>query len=183
MTEFGEFWVCKMRTAFERMDEDQDGVLREKDFNLMADRFIAAKGLTGNNAQGVKDYYINEIWGKYFKSCTGTDTSTSDDFVENLKRQGKKNILATTDEIHSRYFEAIDTNKDGVIQLAEFTAYFEILGIDPKYAKQAFDSVDADKDGNISRCEFISAGNDFFNMEDSGNAGDYFFGPPMVVKN
>jgi len=175
--EFGDFWIRKMKTFHDRIDADRDGLLTEKDFILMAERFSKVGNLDEKGAQEIKEYFINEIWIKYFKSSTGGDSSTADDLIENLKRHGKKSILATTYDIHSRYFNAIDTNKDGVIRMSEFSVYSSILGYDSQYTKEAFDSLDVDHDGVISRDEFISGGNDFFNEEIEGSPGAHFFGP------
>jgi len=165
-----------MRTCFKRLDADQSGTISGKDFNLIAVRFNEIGGLTGDAAQAMKDYYTNEIWKKYFKEPE-KDESTEQSFINNLKKVGKKDILATTNDIHARYFLNADHNKDGLLALEEFIKYYYILGLDASLAKESFDAIDTNKDGFISRGEFITAGNDFFNSEHETKSGGLLFGP------
>jgi len=118
--DFGEHWHQKIRTLFHRLDVTHSGTLSAEDFNLMAERFNEVGGLTGEAAQEMRDYYKNEIWLKYFKA-PDSDSSTLESFTNNLKQVGKKNLLATTNDIHNRYFTNIDQDNDGQISLEEFT--------------------------------------------------------------
>jgi len=175
-SEFGAHWERKMRTCFHRLDADHSGRISEADFNLIAERFNEIGGLTGEAAQEMRDYYTKEIWLKYFKEPE-VNESTENSFISNLQKQGKKNILATTNDIHNRYFTNTDLNHDELISLDEFTKYFKILGIGAEFAKDSFDAIDTNHDGNISRGEFITAGNDFFGGEADHKPSDLFFGP------
>jgi len=40
-----EFWVRKMKTYFQRIDFDKDGVITQKDFEGMAERFVEREKL------------------------------------------------------------------------------------------------------------------------------------------
>jgi hypothetical protein len=143
---------------------------------LIAERFNEIGALTGDAAQEMKDYYVNEIWLKYFK-CPDADESTLEAFINNLKLVGKKNILSTTNDIHNRYFTNIDQDNDGLATLEDYTKYFYVLGIAAEFAKESFDAIDHNHDGYISRGEFITAGNDFFGGEGDHKGSDLFFGP------
>jgi Ca2+-binding EF-hand superfamily protein len=155
---------------------NKNGKIEADDFMQIAERFIEVGHLTGEAAQEMRDYYNKEIWLKYFKQRDGKD-ATADSFVSNLKHQGKDVILATTNDIHNRYFADIDTDDDGLIQPGEFIKYFYILGIDEEKAKQAFKALDTNNDGVISHGEFVTAGNDFFTSDEEGKPSDLFFGP------
>jgi Ca2+-binding EF-hand superfamily protein len=174
--EFGPHWERKIRTCFHRLDVNHSGTISEEDFFQIADRFNEVGHLTGDAAQEMRDYYKNEIWIKYFKLPDASE-STAESFIEGLKKQGKKNILATTNDIHNRYFTDIDSNHDDLIDLDEFTKYFYILGISAEDAKVSFEALDINHDGHISRGEFIMAGNDFFGGEGEQKSSDLFFGP------
>ena len=57
------------------------------------------------------------------------------------------------------FFDAIDTDNDGVISSKEFGVLLQSYGIDPTVAPEAFDGgLDKNKDGIISRSEFMEAG-------------------------
>jgi Ca2+-binding EF-hand superfamily protein len=165
-----------MRTCFNRLDVNQSGAISEEDFNLIAERFNEIAGLKGEAAQEMKDYYTKEIWLKYFK-CPDSNESTLESFVNNLKLAGKKNILATTNDIHNRYFTNIDQDNDDAATLEDYTKYFYVLGIGAEFAKASFDAIDTNHDGFVSRGEFITAGNDFFSGEGDHKGSDLFFGP------
>jgi len=173
---FGDFWVRKVHNFHQRLDVDKDGRLSEADFNLIADRLNKQAGLSGKDAQDTKDYFTNSIWKVYFNS-TGGDSASSEEWIELLKRDGKKNILATCFNIFNRYFQAIDTDRNGNISLKEFTRFFHILGMNEDLAKQSFVALDTNKDGTISRAEFVHSAAEFFTEENEGNASDLFVGP------
>ena len=66
-------------------------------------------------------------------------------------------------------FDAIDTNGDGGIEVAEFTAYFTSLSVT--------DAAIANHDGSLSREEFAAFGNEFFLSQDVNSPSRFFFGP------
>lgn len=165
-----------MRTCFKRLDANQSGTMSKEDFDMIAARFIEVGGLTGVAAEAIRDYYTNQIWKIYFK-LPNSDESTCDAFIENLKHNGKKAILATTNDIHARYFDNMDHEHKGRVGLDAFTKYFYIMGIDAAFAAESFKAIDVNHDGFISRAEFIQAGNDFFGGEHPHKTSDLFFGP------
>jgi len=75
-------------------------------------------------------------------------------------------------------FDAVDTNADGGIEVAEFTAYFTSLGLtDAAFAKTVFEAMDANHDGSLSRDEFAAFGTEFFVGQDAASPSRHFFGP------
>jgi Ca2+-binding EF-hand superfamily protein len=174
--QFGPHWERKIRTCFTRLDANKSGKISAEDFMLIAERFNEVGHLTGAAAQEMKDFYTNEIWLKYFKA-PDADESTCESFIHNLRTLGKKMILATTNDIHNRYFTNIDQDNDGLLSLEDFKKYFYVMGIGAEFAKATFDAIDANHDGQVSRGEFITAGNDFFGGEQDHKGSDIFFGP------
>jgi len=177
MEEFGSFWRNKMLTVFTRLDLDQNGLITERHWTGVAERFIKVAHLTGDKAERARHFFSEEIWDIYFKPSNPDAQPTSDVFIENLKKQGKTKLLAFKNKNHQQHFDAIDTDADGFIQLKELQVFFGVLGINEDLAKEAFNSMDTNHDGVISRGEFITAGNDFFIQENPGYPGDLFFGP------
>ena len=49
-----DFWVRKMKTYFQRIDFDKDGAITQKDFEGMADRFVAREKLDDERGKELK---------------------------------------------------------------------------------------------------------------------------------
>jgi hypothetical protein len=164
-----------MKTCFHRLNANQSGVIEEVDFDVFPERFNEVGGLTGEHAQEMVEYYKG-VWTTFFKAQDKTE-ATFESFIENLRTQGKKGILAAVNDLHNRYFTNTDHNNDDIMELEDFTKYFYILGINADMAKETFEAIDSNNDGHISRGEFITAGNDFFTGEHEHKASDLWYGP------
>ena len=49
-----DFWIRKMKTYFQRIDFDRDGVITQKDFEGMAERFVQREKLSGARGKELK---------------------------------------------------------------------------------------------------------------------------------
>ena len=74
-------------------------------------------------------------------------------------------------------FDIIDSNNDGVISVHEYTVFFQIYNIDPKYVAEAFQAIDTDKNGVISRDEFVAAYQECASGTDESHPSQHMFGP------
>jgi len=61
-----DFWVRKMKTYFQRVDFDKDGVITQKDFEGMAERFVKREKL--DDARG------KELKTKLLQASTSVST-------------------------------------------------------------------------------------------------------------
>lgn len=59
-----DFWKRKMRTYFKRIDFDGDGIITQKDFVGMADRFIKMGDLKEGDAKNLMAKVIQVQSGK-----------------------------------------------------------------------------------------------------------------------
>jgi Ca2+-binding EF-hand superfamily protein len=176
MSKFGEHWQRKMKTAFKRFDADGDGFLTKNDLDTIADNIIRAGHFTGSQADEIRKNYM-DIWEKYFIQKIESDAASYEVFLTNLKIHGKSDLGLTAKLHHNLWFEAVDTNKDDLIQLQEFIVYFGAIGINEEIAKEAFKALDTNHDGVLSREEFITAGQNFVSLEEPSFPADLFFGP------
>jgi Ca2+-binding EF-hand superfamily protein len=174
-TEFGDFWVRKVRNFHNRFDANRDGRISQADFDLIADRLITTAGLQGREADDTRKYFTNEIWKVYYNASG--ESASIDDFVDNLIATGKKEIVAMCFNLFNRFFKAIDTNRSGLISLKEFTRFLYIIGMSEELAQDSFAALDTNGDGVISRGEFIHGSAEYFTEEFEGNPSDVMFGP------
>ena len=52
-------------------------------------------------------------------------------------------------------FHVLDINEDGFIDFEEWTAHYQIGGIDTAHARASFDAIDTNHDQKISEEEFV----------------------------
>jgi len=175
MAEFGDHWTRKLRTYFKRFDKDGDGVLTEKDFRMIGDNIIKVGQITGARADEIRRKYA-EMWARYYQPVSTSGAATCEEMIANLKKVEKKEMRAVATEQFNLLFDIIDTNQDGCIQLEEFTTYYNIVGVSEQFARKSFDALDTNHDGVLSRDEFVTAGLDFFTLEEPSLPADLFYG-------
>jgi len=176
MSEFGAHWERKMRTAFIRFDVDGDDLITRNDFTRIAENIIKTGQFIGSEADDIRKNYL-ELWEKYFKSQTGGKVGSLEEFLANLRSYGKSDLLLVATEQFSIFFDAVDTNKDDLIQLKEFIDFYNSIGISEELAKESFKALDTNHDGVLSREEFVTAGKDFVSLEEPSFPADMFYGP------
>ncbi len=85
-----------------------------------------------------------------------------EDIMNSTERVALDHLESIVREQYGWYFEAIDTNQDGVIQWREFETFFKIIRVDTAQAKESFEAIDTNKDGVLSKDEFIAAAVEFY---------------------
>lgn len=173
-----EFWARKMRTYFDRIDFDKDGVITRSDFEGMADRFIESERLDPGRGKELKDKLI-QVWDKYLSGVGHGNAITEPEFVSSMKKlkNNSGELRGTIEGPLPLFFGAIDANSDGMIQESEYALLFEILGIDSSLASASFKAIDTNNDGLLSLAEFVEAGIEFFLGEDETEPSRLFWGP------
>jgi len=174
-----EFWLQKMGTYFVRIDIDRDGVITKKDFDQMADRFIAEGSLSAERGQALRESLF-AVWEKFWHHLGGEDREKIEksQFVDAMKQivacPNAKEILKAPLPF---FFAAVDANEDGQISEGEYSTFFKCIGIKADLAGTSFKAIDANNDGQLSMDEFVDAGMEFFTGEDTSNDTKYFWGP------
>jgi Ca2+-binding EF-hand superfamily protein len=171
-----DFWVRKIKTYFQLFDYDKDGVITQKDFEGIAHGFVEFGKLDETKAKEFASQ-LNKLWTKFMEGHQG-EALTEDMLIATLKKQ-----KADPDHVQRQVapltvaFNAIDTNADGIVQVEEYEAFFQILGRDKSTAPATFKAIDTNNDGAISLDEFVTAGVDFFISEDENSPSKLFWGP------
>lgn len=171
-------WVKRMEQFFTQSDFNKDGYLSIEDFDMWSDNLekeakadpkILKKARQANR----------ELW-----ESTGLKPGvllTKEQFIENMAEvavvqragfdEGKESIFYN---MIDSVFDAVDTNRDGYLQLSEYELMMKVSNFDADTAKILFNVIDTNHDGKLSRNELRESNVKFwFTPNDSLVAGLY----------
>ena len=122
---------------------------------------------------------VSQVWNEFHKgAATDGKSLTQDQLIASiLKRRTDPKFTEALKQFMTLEFHEIDVNKDGFIQLDEYTIMFKFRGIDAAHAPASFAAIDTNNDGVISLDEFLWAIVDFFTGEDEKSPSRLFWGP------
>ena len=119
-----------------------------------------------------------QFWDDYFSKMAEAGPITLDVFVEGHKKYGKEGFRKLIDMFYSIFFDSVDLDNKGFINLDKFTIYFSvIMGMDSKMAAETFEVIDTNGDGKMTREEYLAAADDFFISDDENSPFSVFWGP------
>jgi len=159
------------------MDMNGDGVITAKDYELMADRWIEAGQLGEDDSRELRAG-LNKVYRRSVHP-DGHDTSFENALMQ-AKTCSKNEMCALNTPYFAKFFPIMDTNNDGFIDEKEFSVFFKVMRSDDEAARNTFKRLDTNHDGKISKEEFMAAGNNFFTLEEEGDASDEMWGPLVV---
>ena len=150
-----------MKTYFQVMDVNQDGVLSLSDYEQVANRLIQQqKDLS-------KSEEIHEVFRSLFHNFVAGGNPEKNDQVdiETFLTNAAKAVSSMQSapdagrKKNEVFFDFVDTNASGMISQEEYRKYLAIYsGSDnSNRADQAFASIDLDGNNLISRNEFVEA--------------------------
>ena len=152
-------WISKMRTYFQVMDVNQDGVLSLSDYEQVANR------LTQQQKDSSRSEEIYQIFRSLFHNfVAGGDSEGNQQVdVEAFLANAAKAVssMQSAPEAGRKknevFFDFIDTDSSGVISQKEYRNYLTIYSGGDNFdrADQAFASMDLDGDNRITRDEFV----------------------------
>lgn len=175
----------KLRLRFALLDTDGDGSLSREDFELVTLRVCAAFG----HLPGSADY--DRVLGAYLKVwerlCAELEHDPYEgcsmpEFLDACDRALLAPAVSDLPQLHDLdlvdlVFDIADADQNGVIDLAEFTAWMHAYGVGARATVEAFDLLDSDHDGVLSRDEMMQAAEEFYSAVDPLVAGNWLFGP------
>lgn len=174
-----DFWQRKMLTHFKRMDLNGDGFVSRCDFKGLI-KCLANKAKLSEQRAFLMQRCAIQLWEDFW--CCGEDKGFDyclppEEFVElmvNLHRltDSKKQL----EEPLSLIFGVLDLDGNGLINLKEWTVYYEALGLSEKDAIESFEHCFEGKQ-EVSKVEFISVGQSFFTSTDERHPSRLMWGP------
>ncbi|MEQ8471125.1 MAG: EF-hand domain-containing protein [Marinoscillum sp.] len=164
------------------MDRNQDGILSELDFDLIAQR--ASENQDKSREGELHKRIIAASTQKYFQRLVEAVELEGDhidlrqwlDFFNRLSKEEEQETEAVVQFFLEFFFGVFDVNKDGFISLYEYMELFQIFGLPVSKTKEAFNQVDANADGQISRYELMDAIEVYLTSDDKTEKGNLVFG-------
>ena len=173
-------WVKRMEEFFIQSDLNKDGHLSIEDFDMWSDNLErevkAAPELLEKSRRGTHEFWVS----------AGLNPGvflTKDQFIDNMSElSAAENARLEKGEEPLFFkwmdavFDAVDTNRDGYLQLDEYEKMMKAGNFDTGTAKIVFDMIDTNHDSKLSRQELKDHNIRFwFTPDDPKAAG--LFGP------
>jgi Ca2+-binding EF-hand superfamily protein len=161
--------------VFNAMDVDSDGYLVEADFQALADRWTAIRGLPeGSEGHARLSAFMLGWWATLLAASELDDKITLDGVLRVVDKLGgmSESVIGTADAM----FENIDENSDGRISRDEYRQLIETWNGRPTDTDEIFPLLDADGDGYLSKAEFEQLWLDFWVGDDPDAPGTWVFG-------
>ncbi|MHA7958302.1 EF-hand domain-containing protein [Streptomyces sp. L500] len=141
------------RRVFAMMDADGDGVVSAREYLSRVDRTVQAAGRTEDDplvvvarAEGRK------VWAEM--DADGDGKLTFDEYDAWAGAGTFDNVCRP---VLGSLFDLADTDGDGALDKAEFTALRTALNNPPGNAAAAFDALDTDGDGRVGRDAYLAS--------------------------
>jgi Ca2+-binding EF-hand superfamily protein len=172
-----EFQRRKVRTVFDAMDADGNGVLERDDFVALTVRWTGVRNWPPASAEHRRLTAIMMGWWSTLEAAAGP---------ERPGRVSLDDVLGVVDRLvrdpapvavtAAAMFEAVDENGDGGISPAEYRQLMETWTGHPVDAGETFRLLDRDGDGSVSLAEFTTAWQEFWTGDDPAEPGSWLFG-------
>jgi Ca2+-binding EF-hand superfamily protein len=172
----------KLNRMFDALDVNRDGVIRREDFDHRVAEVARINGWPDDAPQLAEYRRVSlEQWEGL---VTMADANEDREVTREELLQSAEVFL--NDRVSVRtyargdvqlLFDAMDTDRDGKVTLAEYRRYLEVCGVDASAADAFFAHVDLDENGRLSRREMSDAVEEYLLGEDPTTPGNFLFGP------
>ena len=167
----------KIAGVFGAMDVDGDGFLEKEDFEALAKRWTAVRGLPAASPDHARLTEIMMGWWETLLAASDLDRdnkATLDEVLLVVDRLPE--MLDAVKGTAAAIFEAVDENGDGLISATEYRQLIETWNGRPADTDAIFHRLDLDGDGYLSREEFTALWVEFWAGDDPTSPGTWVFG-------
>ncbi|MEM9894853.1 MAG: EF-hand domain-containing protein [Bacteroidota bacterium] len=172
----------KIRRFFNLLDFDRNGVIEREDFVGIAENLCLLLDIDEGSPQFhalMKKF--NGNWDRFNFFVSNNDEKAT---WEHFKKFADGVIVNGDEVLFNVYvenfvgelFDNFDVDKDGTIDIEEFTDLYVDYRIEVRYAAKAFRNLDRDKNDSISRSELIGAVQEYFRSNNPDAPGNWLFG-------
>jgi Ca2+-binding EF-hand superfamily protein len=141
------------RLVFAMLDADGDGIISKDEYFARAERVTLATGRTHDDPLVVAARRAGErAWTSMDANGDGGVT-----FDEYAAWAGAEAFDTVCKPVLGALFDLVDTDKDGALDLPEFTMLRTALGNPVSNIKSAFAALDTNGDGHISRDDYLAS--------------------------
>lgn len=175
-----EFIKRKMTLAFYKFDVTKDGIVNQEDFDLYGQKTAEYLGFAADSVQ-YKEVASNvaSIWDSYFKPADLNKDGkvTLDEWLSSIEEFAKvENAREIALERNRKFFDTLDLDGNGIIDLKEYKAFVVPMGVPEQMAEFAFSKLDLDGNGQITRDKFSQYLRDYYRSDDPNAVGNWFYG-------
>ncbi|BAJ26736.1 MULTISPECIES: EF-hand domain-containing protein [Kitasatospora] len=167
---------------FKGADIDGDGFITRRDVLLMSERYITARGLPPDS-EGAR-LLAGQMDGFWTNVIAPMDQDGDGRVDLREMTDGFKRALGDAAQyarqigpVADCFFDLVDLNGDGKIDLSEFRLMFDAVAAVPGGdSAEVFAALDLDGSGGLDRGEFHQAILEFFYGDDPDAAANHLFG-------
>ncbi|CAH1775462.1 unnamed protein product [Owenia fusiformis] len=168
-------WIRKMLTTNVCFDHDKDGVVGREDHMHNADEFVRAGNLTGEARDGIYKLY-QDYCDLGASQDLPNSSSMSLQLMTTWKYKDNPEIIEKWKNSSKTFFQVLCKDVPGFMTFDNYMIFWNVWGLDKRFARMQFDYMDTNNDGLISREEFVNAYLDYVSNPDE-NTPNRFFGP------
>ncbi|MGW2366739.1 EF-hand domain-containing protein [Streptomyces sp. NPDC001667] len=140
-----------------------DGVISQEEYAARAERVTRASGRTKDDPLVVTALTAGQrAWASMDANGDGKVT-----FDEYAAWAGAEAFDTVCEPVLGALFDLVDTDKDGALDLPEFTSLRTALGNPAGSIASAFDALDTDGDGYVRRADYLASVRAHVSGEDS----------------
>jgi len=168
--------VSRVKLVFALLDADGNGVLEAEDFDLMADRVVAA-------ARDSDDVAKNEMVASFGRYWTTLSTELDADHDGRITFEeysacvlSPERFDQTVDDFAETLSALGDPDGDGTVARPVFLALMTAIGFEPANINALFDAFGPDATDRIATATWSAGIKDYYRPDKAGIPGDHLVG-------